>query len=391
MNSNYELRLKIYQYLWSKGLYPFTNSGCEDLGTEFGNQYVKFILQFFAENPNTTWEQFQPSLTFIHSFLQDNPDADFHFMQYPADLNRIVFKGLDYNNATDLNFAKKLALAFTQILIAEKDNTINQINVQDPTWTLVKDYMIYLIKQNAASAVKYGRVIYEHVSQFFSQHPGSLNKVNEFLDFLKVGVETEIPIIYDHKYMKWTDILLCWLFELGDFPVNNTAGYGNIPTIGFSGPDYTISGLTPPYANLMRHLTAHKIKNGSPDLNSVLYLRKKAIDQIINTGSVAAVTGEWVFGSDATVDTITKLDMMQFCLGSYRTDVYINALGNNQYKLTFIIKNKTGWQSGTRGLNDYNGNPLEDSIIPDKPRGTGIHLGGTIGETFGWQEIITVP
>lgn len=82
---------------------------------------------------------------------------------------------------------------------------------------------------------------------------------------------------------------------------------------------------------------------------------------------------------------------MQFCLESYRIDVYINALGNNQYKLTFIIKNKIGWQSGTRGLNDHNGNPLDDSIIGDKPRGTGVHLGGTIGETFGWQEIITIP
>lgn len=57
----------------------------------------------------------------------------------------------------------------------------------------------------------------------------------------------------------------------------------------------------------------------------------------------------------------------------------------------FIIKNKTGWESGTRGLNDHNGNSLDDSVISDKPRGTGIHLGGTIGETFGWKETVTVP
>ena len=190
--------------------------------------------------------------------------------------------------------------------------------------------------------------------------------------------------------MKWTDILLCWLFELGDFPVNDSAGYGNIPTIGFSGSDYTISGIPSPNIIPMRYLSAHKMKNGIPDANSVLDLKGKAIDNI-KIGVLTPIHGDWVFGSDATVETITKLDGMQFCLGSYSTDVFINALGNNQYKLTFIIKNKTGWQSGTRGLNDYNGNPLDDSIIPDKPRGTGVHLGGTIGETFGWQEIITVP
>lgn len=54
------------------------------------------------------------------------------------------------------------------------------------------------------------------------------------------------------------------------------------------------------------------------------------------------------------------------------------------------MKNKTGWQSESRGFNDYNVNSFDDSVIPDKPRGTGIHLGGTIGQTFGWNEIVTV-
>ncbi len=81
---------------------------------------------------------------------------------------------------------------------------------------------------------------------------------------------------------------------------------------------------------------------------------------------------------------------MQFCIGSYHPYVYITPLGGDQYKLTFVIKNKTGWTSGTRGLNDYNGDPTDDSIIIDQPRGTGVHLGGTIAETFGWYEIITV-
>ena len=350
---------------------------------------INWANTFFTQNPTTTWAQFLPMLTFVHSFLQENTNVSSHFSQYPEDLNKILFKGLNYNNISDVTFANKFASAFAEILIAEKNNTVSQINIQDFTWKAAKDYMIYLIKQNAASAVKYGRVIYEDSSEYFSQHPNSLQKVNDFLEYLKVGVETEAQVITNPKYMKWTDILLCWLFELGDFPVNDTTGF-TLPTIGFSGSDYTISGITTPYVIPMRYLSAHKMKNGVPEANSVLDIRKRAIDQIKNTGSTAPLNLEWVFGSDATVETITKLDGMQFCLGSYRTDVYINALGNNQYKLTFVIKNKTGWQSGTRGLNDYNGNPTDDSIIPDKPRGTGVHLGGTIGETFGWQEIITV-
>ncbi|KUJ57070.1 hypothetical protein [Chryseobacterium aquaticum] len=384
------LKQVIYNQANQEFLFGLNTYYTSQAGSQQAKNFINWALQFKAGNTTTTWTTFKPMLTFLHNFLQDNPNISSHFSQYPEDLNKILFKGLNYNNISDVTFANKFALAFTEILVAEKNNTVSQVNVQDPTWSLAKEYMIYLIKQNAASAVKYGRVIYEHASQYFSQHPNSLQKVNSFLEYLKVGVELEIPIEKNHQYMKWTDVLLCWLFELGDFPVNDSAGYGNLPTIGFSGSDYTISGIPSPNIIPMRYLSAHKMKNGIPDVNSVLDVKKTAIERI-KLGNYTPFNREWVFGSDATVDTITKLDGMQFCLGSYRTDVYITALGNNQYKLTYIIKNKTGWQSGTRGLNDYNGNPTDDSIIPDKLRGTGVQLGGTIGETFGWYEIITVP
>lgn len=372
----------LLQAAWSTSNYYFPGTA------NYYDQRIVKLMQNLFDNPTQQNADFTSWAT---QFYMQNPSSiTNHFSQHPEDLEKILFKGLNYNKISDVAFANKFALAFTEILIAEKNNTVNQVNVQDPTWSLAKEYMIYLIKQNAASAVKYGRVIYEHASQYFSQHPNSLQKVNSFLEYLKVGVELEIPIEKNHQYMKWTDVLLCWLFELGDFPVNDSAGYGNLPTIGFSGLDYTISGPPSPNIIPMRHLSAHKMKNGIPDVNSVLDVKKIAIERI-KLGNYTPFNREWVFGSDATVDTITKLDGMQFCLGSYRTDVYITVLGNNQYKLTYIIKNKTGWQSGTRGLNDYNGNPTDDSIIPDKPRGTGVHLGGTIGETFGWYEIITVP
>lgn len=183
--------------------------------------------------------------------------------------------------------------------------------------------------------------------------------------------------------MKWKDIIGCWLFELGNFPVSNTTRYNNLPTLGFTGADYTISGN--PNDAKMRH---HKIKNSVADSTSVSGLRIREINQIKNTGSTSFLNDEWVFGTDATIDTITKLDGMQFCLGSYQTNVYIKALGNKQYELTFIVKNKTGWESGTRGLNDYNGNSTDDGVLKDK---TKRRWASTIGETFGWKEVVTVP
>lgn len=57
INANDNLRLQIYLYLQNLGLYPFTPY----LGDEYANasELTKFALQFFAQNPTTTWEQFQ--------------------------------------------------------------------------------------------------------------------------------------------------------------------------------------------------------------------------------------------------------------------------------------------------------------------------------------------
>ena len=87
-------------------------------------------------------------------------------------------------------------------------------------------------------------------------------------------------------------------------------------------------------------------------------------------------------------DTIKKKDGLQFCLGSYDTAIYITQINVKKFELTFIIKNKTGWESGTRWLNDNDGNPHNDSVLNDKTRGVGIHLGGTIAQTYGWKETI---
>ncbi|MCY1659682.1 hypothetical protein [Chryseobacterium sp. SL1] len=354
---------------------------------------LNWAIDYFNENLSTMpvnelTTSTKSFLTWGSNFFIQNPQFNSHFSMHPEDLEKIKLKGVNYTKADQVEMANKLTPIFVELIIAEQNNTISQVNVQNPIWKFAKDYMIYLIKSNAPKAVEYGRIIYEHSNKYFKTHPNSLQKVNDFIDFMKAGVLAEVPIVTNPHYMKWTDVLVCWLFEIGDFPVNDSAGYGNLPTIGFAGADYTISG-DPSSIIPMRYLSAHRIKNGIPDENSVLGIKKKAIDNI-KLGNYESIQGNWVFGSDATVDTIVKLDGMQFCIGSYQPIVYITPLGGNQYKLMFIIKNKTGWTSGTRGLNDYNGDPTDDSIITDQPRGTGVHLGGTIAETFGWYEIITV-
>lgn len=321
------------------------------------------------------------------NFLSNNSLAAEYFKNNPQDLDILSFDDFDLSNIEDVEMANSAALVAIDLL---RSNHLNVLQLLDSSWTNmddVKSKMKEKFKKGIPTAVKFGKYLFSTLKKVTDKYPATLVYANEGIDKMRTEIHNEGLINYDVHTMKWKDIIGCWLFELGNYPVNSTSGYGNIPTLGFAGADYTISGN--PNDAKMRHLTTHKMNNGEPKVNSVMDVRTIAIDRI-KQNNLSTFNGEWVFGTDATIDTITKLDGMQFCLGSYQTDIYIRALGNKQYELTFIVKNKTGWQSGTRGLNDYNGNSTDDSVIPDKPRGDGLHLGGTIGETFGWKEIITV-
>ncbi len=320
--------------------------------------FANWGIDFFTQNPTTSLEQFQ---------------------------NWFVEGQLDYTNAEEVMFASNLSKVMNDINTYQANDTLSQLNTNWPNWNKITETMKTLVKTSAPLAVKFGKVLFKTLSPL-NQNDYSRNFINGHIDAMRYSIDALGVINYNTNTMQWKDIVLCWLFELGNFPINNSTGLGTMPTLGFSGTDYVISGNP---NNNMRHLSNHKLVNGIPDKNSIMFLRNIVIERI-KQNNLSTVNGEWVFGTDATVDTIIKQDMMQFCLGSYNTDVYIRALGNSQYELTFIVKNKTGWQSGTRGLNDYNNDPTNDSSLGDKPRGVGIHLGGTIGETFGWKETITV-
>ncbi|WP_334124269.1 hypothetical protein [Empedobacter brevis] len=213
------------------------------------------------------------------------------------------------------------------------------------------------------------------------------NNTNKYIvNPINNWVKSEKFINYNTNTMLWKDILLIWLFEQGDFLINDNAGYGQLPTIGFAGNDYVISGI-PNATCQIQHLNNHKISNGQIEANSMLAVRQKAIQNIKN-GNLSSFDLEWKFGGKHIEETIFNLNGLQFVLGSYRTFVFIEKLSNNKYELTYKVYNKTGWTSGTRGFNDGDGNSYNDSGLNDKPRNQGIHWGGTIAETFVWKETI---
>jgi len=97
----------------------------------------------------------------------------------------------------------------------------------------------------------------------------------------------------------------------------------------------------------------------------------------------------WDFSIDEYFDAVAEDDLATFFLGSYTTNVKITDNLDGTYAINFEVINKTGWESATRLIPDEDDDGVNESIIPDKPRGQGIHLGGTIVDVFEWSEFYT--
>lgn len=373
--------------------YLVANSFSPD-ATAFISERLNIVGNWIKVQDNSTDEKRLKNHQFALwalKYFMNNSSQNFvdYYKNNLLKFNALKFSNFNPSNPIEAEAANLMANLITEYFVAEQNGTVSQLQNNWVGWDLVKEAMELYIKGNIVAAVKLGRWIYEFADDYFPAI--NIPLINFKLAEMRTAILLTDAVNMNPQTMKWKDIVACWLLEVGDFPVNSSAGYGNIPTIGFSGSDYVISGV-PNQLNQMRYLVAHKtLADGSLSPGSIARLRSDAINQIKFQNSLSPLGGEWSFNFDAMVDTIKELDGLQYCLGSYQTTINITSLGNNQYKLTFIVKNKTGWQSGTRGLNDYDGNPANDSIIPDKPRGQGIHLGGTIGETYGWHEIVTIP
>lgn len=170
--------------------------------------------------------------------------------------------------------------------------------------------------------------------------------------------------------MSWKDVLMIWLFELGNYP---TLHEGN-PTLVFGSNANVTKGA----------INIDGLKNHNNGNESVGDARQR-VKNLITINGIR--NGErnywWEFNTQALENFVWNPNYMEFTLGSYNTTVnWAPGIVNNIYNMTFKIKNVTGWESGTRGVD-------QTYILDDKDRGDGIHLGGTISETFVWVETYT--
>ena len=276
--------------------------------------------------------------------------------------------GLMLQNDIDNDSKQRIAGLYVAFETAYANNTLNSLGqnpLYDYFWDKIEEYISSAAYNGTAKAFRTMHRLYWAISQNANQN--KINAWNLFvIDPIRSAVANSNYVNTNLNTMAWKDVLLIWLFELGNYP---TIHEGH-PTLQFG------SG-----ANV---INVNGLKNHNNGSVSVGGARQNVKDLITEDGLQNGSRSYFChFNVQMLSNFISNPNYMEFLLGSYNTNVnWTPFFGNNNYNLSFTIKNITGWESGTRGVNGT-------FIVPNKPRGQGIHLGGTIAETFVWTELFT--
>ncbi|WP_144283239.1 hypothetical protein [Chryseobacterium echinoideorum] len=189
---------------------------------DFGYWGINFLIQ----NPTTTWEEFQ---------------------------NWFIDGNLDYQNIADVEFAKDLSLLSYDLVIANQNGTLNQLQTSWPNWQKVKQKIKSSIAQGVHQTAKVVKTFYDEVSSNpYTNNTGTRVLLNIFIDELRNEIKQTTNMNKDT--MNWQDLFNIWLFEL--MPNPNSS-------INFTWSSNVINGNTLYNANTN---AVYKFPKGNPDM-----------------------------------------------------------------------------------------------------------------------------
>lgn len=354
------------------------------------SQIENYLNQYGQPNDPMGWYDNYNAVLFAQwavGYLMNNPNYNFNDLLWIQNLgfsaaekshimtnSALVKKSTDLmklHTAVDMDTRKSIIGLNVAFELAYATNTLHLLS-QSPAY----NYFLNKLTNFLSSPVYHG------VAYVYSLMHGLYWAVSEITDANKINacnlflIDPIRNLVANGNYvntnlntMSWKDVLLIWLFELGDYP---TLHQGH-PTLAFGSNANVVKGT----ANI------DGIKNHNNGNGSVEVARQDVKGLISGGQQNGNKLYFWQFNTQVLSNFILNPNYMEFTLGSYNTRInWAPGMVNNMYNFTFSISNITGWNSATRGLNGT-------FVIPDKPRGNGIHLGGTIAETFVWTETYT--
>jgi len=305
------------------------------------SSFTQWALQFFVENPDTNWQQFQ------NWFINDQ---------------------LNYQNSSDVEFAGNLSELSHDLLLANQNGTLDQLQANWPNWEKIKQKIKNSIAQGVHQTAKIVKTYYDEVSANpYYNNAATRVVLNIYIDALRNEIKQTTNMNKDT--MNWQDLFNIWLFELMPTPYssinftwNSNVINGNILYNGNTNAVYTFPKGEPDMTN--------DIKSG---LNSGGF----------NVGD--SMTRYFHYNFTQYYATLSNQNIGIQILGSYPTKATVISKSGNSAVIRFYIFNTLGWDSATRFVKTK-GPTI--GIIPNKEIGEGLHLGGNLINTYTWEETI---
>ncbi|MGJ8683063.1 MAG: hypothetical protein ACSHWW_00470 [Nonlabens sp.] len=320
--------------------------------------------------------------------------SDRIYLSNNPELEEMLLENLDFEDDSELD--KEVAKVAIDLAKAfDGEGTTTEI---DPSEIIQK--LQQAVAEGITSTAEAAHKLYLVLTKLEDLYPGATSDINTFvINPIRISMLQLTQTSVDQ--MEWMDLLLVWTFELGgnydgmvntsDFNPNNDAVLINIH--GIDKPLISGDGTNDPNKNV-KDLSEPFDVNQIPDSQqgSVNAVRQLALQSIQNNQIPAppiqsSFSSTFSYGQNEFYDGISNLNVATAFLGSYTVSTVVTNNMDGTYDISFELSNTTGWESGTRFRKDGPDNNLQhDAVISNKPRGSGINMGGNIKQNFQWTE-----
>lgn len=305
-------------------------------------KFVNWAVTFFIDNPTTTWVQFQ---------------------------NWFINGNLDFQNNADVEFAADLSGLSHDLVLANQNGNLNQLQASWPNWEKVKQKIKNSIAQGVHQTAKIVKTYYDEVTNNpYTNNAATRVVLNVYIDALRNEIKQTTNMNKDT--MNWQDLYNIWLFELMPNPYSS---------INFTWNSNVINGNNLYNANTN---AVYKFPKGSPDMmNDIKNGLSNGTFNVENN-----MSGYFWYNFTQYYATLSNNNLGIQMLGSYPIKATVVSKSGNSAVVRFYILNTLGWESATRFVRNINA--PTSGVIPNKEIGEGIHLGGNLENTYIWEEIV---
>jgi len=183
---------------------------------------------------------------------------------------------------------------------------------------------------------------------------------------------------FNKRTMTFNDLLYIWHFELNENSNQDKTEFK------FGVDDYTTKYF-------IKHIDFKNARKKAIEQAKLAFSKGETSGNLYQIDSKTGNRRNCVYSEyhfEDILPTIVEKDAFMLTVGSYMIEIFYKIdLQKKCANFKYVLSNTTGWESGTRFIIKKPWEIQNQPIIPNKKRGEGIHLGGTIKQKWVFSEL----